>query len=542
MTHQNPPRKILMVVTVGGFTHAAPVLELGKILARRGHVVDFGTLEGQESWTKGYEFINQVHLMGTGPSDEELEAHYRRIAEWDASKGFDGVMASKYMFDSNWTQTYKCLKRIVEDPATRPDLLLVDFFVEAAAKDMVYQYHIPVAMVYPQLPPFICPCPYIPGQPGFQIKGTLTSEHASIWLRIQNELVLFRAIPTIIGLAKFTKKMRQAAGVNYKLPTPSKPDYLVLVNSFFGLEAPKDLPPLVAPVGPILSGGIPRLGEPFESFLSQHRKVVYLALGTHIILSNTAATKLVQGLVVAMERGYIDGAIWSVSQEARRDFDLDEIFPTPKTGEPITFGSLLNGKHPDFLFTTFAPQRAILDHPNAPIYVTHGGGSSANEGLYHGKKMLVMAFSFDQLSNSPRLVASGTSEELDKFRFTAEEVSHKIGLLSEDATGGYLRNCVRMQRIARVASRRKEHGADLIEELLYDTEARFDGDRELRPMHLQTADMRMSTFKARNWDIWFISLLTLGVVPLISVALGKWAWVQRSAMLEWTSTLVNAWK
>ncbi|KAG4274674.1 hypothetical protein FPRO04_09038 [Fusarium proliferatum] len=262
MTPPTPPRKILMVVTVGGYTHAAPVPEIGKVLAQRGHVVDFATLEGQESWTMGYEYISQLHLMGHGPSHEDLEAYYLR------------------MQDSKQTQ-----------------LPCIDQFV--------------------------------------------------LWL-----------------------------------------------------------------------GGV---------------------------------------------KGYT----------------------------------------------------AIV------IYLTHGGGSSANEGLYHRKPMLAIGSFFDQISNVPRLVASGTSEALDKFRFTPEEVCQKIKLLSEDIDGLYKRNCTRMQRIARAASRRKELGTDLIEEVMYDTEGRFDGEKELRPMHLQTADMRMSTFKARNWDLWLVGLVTLGVVPLASITVGK---------------------
>ncbi|WKT47078.1 hypothetical protein QSH57_011983 [Fusarium oxysporum f. sp. vasinfectum] len=535
MTPPNPPRKVLMVVTVGGYTHAAPILELGKVLAQRGHVVDFATLEGQESWTKGYEYISQLHLMGPGPSHEELEAHYLRMREWDASKGFAGVMDSKYLFDSYWTQTYQHLKRIVDDPATKPDMMVADFFVDAV-KDILYQYNIPMAMVYPQIPALMCPCSYIPGQPGFQIEGTLTSENASMWLRFRNELVIYKALPSIIKWVKWTKKMRQDAGVNYKLPTPSKPNYLVLINSFFGLEVPKDIPPLVQAVGPILADAYPPLSEPYESFLENHKKTLYLALGTHIILSNDHAAKLVQGLVAAMDQGLIDGVIWSISKAARRDVDASLHF-TDEGGKAFTFASLFKGEHPSFLITTFAPQRAILDHDHTAIYLTHGGGSSANEGLYHGKPMLAMGFFFDQISNVPRLVASGTSEALDKFRFTPEEVCQKIKLLSEDKDGSYQRNCIRMQRIARAASRRKELGADLIEEVMYDTEGRFDGKKELRPMHLQTADMRMSQFKAKNWDLWLVGLFTLGLVPLASITVGKWAWAEKRAIGDWAGKL-----
>ncbi|KAK2590999.1 hypothetical protein QQS21_011312 [Conoideocrella luteorostrata] len=538
-TTRNPPRKILMVVTVGGFTHAAPVLELGKVLAQRGHTVDFATLDGQEHWTEGYDYIRKLHTMGPGPSHQELEAHYLRMREWNSSQGFANVLQSKYMFDSYWTQTYKHLKQIVDNPATKPDFLLVDFFVDAA-KDILYEYHLPIAMVNPQMPALICPCSYIPGEPGFQLDGTLTSEHASMWSRIRNELVMIRALPSILRWVRWTKKMRQAVGVHYSIPITSKPNHLVLINSFFGLEVPKDLPPLVAAVGPILSDIYQPLREPYEAFLTAHQKTLYLALGTHIILSNTAAVKLIQGLLAALNHGYINGVIWSIPTSGRRDIETSEQFIL-KEGKAITFASLLKGEHPSFLFTDFAPQRAILDHPHTAIYLTHGGGSSANEGLYHGKPMLVMGFFFDQISNVPRLVASGTSEPLDKFRFTAEELSRKIGLLSEDKDGFYRRNCERMQQIARVASRRKELGADLVEELIYDTEARYDGGRELRPMHLQTADMRMSSFKAKNWDLWLAGLLTLGLIPLASFTAGKWAWSERKAMGGFVGAVVKKW-
>lgn len=73
----------------------------------------------------------------------------------------------------------------------------------------------------------------------------------------------------------------------------------------------------------------------------------------------------------------------------------------------------------------------------------------------------------------------------------------------------YKRNCVRIQQIARAASRHKELGADLIEEVMYDTEGRFDGEKELRPIHLETADMHMSKFKAKNWDLWLVGFVTL---------------------------------
>lgn len=446
--------------------------------------------------------------MGPGPTEEQLDAHYQRNRLWDPSQGLDGVMESKYMFDSYWTQTYRRLKEIMSDPATRPDMMIADFFVDAV-KDMHYQYNLPIAIVWPQMPYLMVPCSYIPGQPGFQLEMTLTSEHASMWSRIKNELVIVRALSTALKHMKWTKAMRKRSGVNYSIPTPTKPDYLVLVNSFFGLEIPKDLPPLVAAVGPILTDEYPALDDTYAKFLDEHPRTIYIALGTHIILPHIDAKKIVQGLILAMQERLIDGIIWSVGRSGRQLFDESEVFTIQ--GKKIAFRELLQDRHQDWMFPTFAPQRAILDHPHTKIYFTHGGGSSANEGVYHGKPMLVMAFYFDQIGNAARLHAAGTAELLNKLKFTPNEIYQNIKAIIEDRNGNYMRNVLRMQRIAQIASHRKNLGADLIEEVLYDNELRIVNGKVTRPMHLQTADMRMPAYKAKNWDLIAVTTLAMGI-------------------------------
>lgn len=224
--------------------------------------------------------------------------------------------------------------------------------------------------------------PYIPGQPGFQIDMTLTSEHASIISRIRNELVLFHSLGNMIRFMQWSKAMRAKAGVKYSLPLTSKPNYLLLVNSFFGLETPKDLPPLAAAIGPILEDQYQLLSPsgPYLGFLTSHERTIYVALGSHIILKNKDAVKIIQGLIQAIDEDVIDGVIWAVSGAGRRDFDLEYIFSLNDLGDTITFGDLLAGHHRNWLFTDFAPQRAILAHSSTKVYLTHGGGSSANEG------------------------------------------------------------------------------------------------------------------------------------------------------------------
>lgn len=164
------------------------------MLAERGHNIEFATLDGQEHWARsgdlddnGDGFITKVYSLGPGPTDEQMNGHYLRMRGWDISKGIGGVMESKYMFDSFWPQTYHQLKKIMDDPATRPGMMVADFFVDAV-KDIGAEYNLPFAIIAPTMPALMIPCSYIPGQPGFQLEGTVTSETASMWLRIKNEV------------------------------------------------------------------------------------------------------------------------------------------------------------------------------------------------------------------------------------------------------------------------------------------------------------------------------------------------------------------
>lgn len=62
---------------------------------------------------------------------------------------------------------------------------------------------------------------------------------------------------------------------------------------------------------------------------------------------------------------------------------------------------------------------------------------------------------------------------------------------------------------------------------MYDTELRFENGKELRPAHLQTADMRMPFWKSRNWDL--AAVVTTGLAGLVGGAwfIGKMVWVHR---------------
>ncbi|KAF7561839.1 hypothetical protein G7046_g2313 [Stylonectria norvegica] len=516
----------------------SPVLEIGAVLAARGHEVHLATNTGQESWAADYPFLAGVHGLGPAIPTAETDEHYNRMRVWKSEPSMRTLLQSKRLFDSNWPSTYRGLRALCEDPATRPAFIIADFFADNAARDMLRQFGIQLASVWPQMPYLMAPASYIPGQPGFQTEVLLTSEHASLAARFRSELVVVRALPALLSWVMWTRRMRADQGVNYPLAPATKPDYLVLVNSFIGLEVPKDLPPLIAAVGPILADQYPPLDDAMSTFLEQHDRTIYISLGTHICLPGAELEKILTGLNAALDAGHINGVIWAIPAKPRANFDLTKEYERP-LGKALTAAAIVAGTHPQFLLPSFAPQRAVLAHPSTKLFLTHGGGSSANETLFHGVPVLTIGYFFDQLCNSVRLREAGVGLSLDKSSFTADEIAAGIREILVDEDGGFALNVRRLQRIATIASRRKHLAADLIEEVMCDQELRIQGGVVRRPMHLQTADMRMPLWKARNWDMWFVGFTGMAVTGVAAWWMVKDGWRRLPRIFVRSSSVVR---
>lgn len=498
---------------------AAPLLELASILASRGHLIEFGTLAEREAWLVDWPFVSCLHVLGPPVLEEVEEASYLRISSWssDLTSNWASVFAAKQFLESSWLHAYRSLTRLMLDPATLPDFILADYLVDAA-RDMSLEHDIPLAMHWPQMPTAMLPASYIPGTPGLQIE-VLTSEFATVLQRLWSAVAIYTSLPHYLRYLRWLKRMRASIGVSRQLPTLTKPDYLCLVNSFFGLEAAKDLPPNVAAIGPVLSDRIPALNEPFTTFLGSRSRVLYVALGTHVLLSHQVLFRLLSGAVAALASGVIDGIIWPIRYKARNQLDPSAVIavPAPATFEgqktdPVTSSttvcSLLNNSHPSILFVEFAPQRALLHDARVAIFFSHAGASSTNEAAFAGVPLITLPVYFDQIQNAMRLRDAGVSVPLQKENFTAHDVSTAISSILDDRQrdGPIATNVRRVRGIAKVAARRKHLGADLIEEVMADwgdrRRERQLGVKRPRGMHLQTADARMPVWKARNWDLW----------------------------------------
>jgi hypothetical protein len=257
-------------------------------------------------------------------------------------------------------------------------------------------------------------------------------------------------------------------------------------------------------------------------------------------MSQRRILKILEGAVATLASDTVDGIIWALNSQARLQLDrsatvniqLDtskqrSSISVGESGSSITtVGNLLDNKEPSILFTEFAPQRALLHDPRVAVFFSHAGPSSTNEAVVEGIPLVTLPVYFDQVQNSLRLRDAGVAIPLDKDTFTAADVERAVAQIVDDAVrdGPIAVNVRRLAGIARVAARRKELGADLIEETIADWEGRIYERKLLgangrrRGMHLQTADARMPIWKAKNWDL--MGLLAIAVTICTGVVIG----------------------
>ncbi|KAK8879259.1 UDP-glucuronosyltransferase 2C1 [Apiospora arundinis] len=429
----------------------------------------------------------------------------------------------------------------MQDVDSRPNLILADYLVDAA-REISFEHNIPLAMHWPQMPTNMLHAPYIPGAPGLQV-GVLSSEYATLWQRFCGAASIYPALPALFHYVQWRKKMRMEANVSRDLPMLRKPDYLCLVNQMIGIETPKDLPPNVAAVGPIVPDQPGCLPELYTTFLEKKSRVLYIAFGTHLTVPWPTFEKLLRGALAALDSGVIDGIIWPMISTTRSDHSatLTVRSPQSKGDQTMSFSELLAGGHPSLLFVDFAPQLALLHDSRIVAYLSHVGASSMNEALCVGVPIITMGIGFDQLQNVMRVRDAGVSIALSKDNFTPDDLETAIRDIVEDKRvhGPISVNVRRMRQIARICARRKHLAADLVEEVLMDAEGRrceeeaksrgvegrtyFKGRK--RHPHLQTADVRMPMWKSRNWDMWGVCVVS--VLILFGLTFGiMWKFVR----------------
>src|SRR6266542_2489474 len=197
----------------------------------------------------------------------------------------------------------------------------------------------------------------------------------------------------------------------------------------------------------------PPLTPELSSFLSSHKRIMYVSFGTQVYTTPANYALLLQSLLEAIDRNILDGIIWSLSGL--------ENFPTTITlsdDTQLETSEILNNLYTHIHVTTstserLTPQVSILNHTNTKVFLTHGEVASCHESLYVGKPMLILPFAFDQFSNAEKLEEQGVALRLDKMNLVVDDIVRKMEFLQSDARVRI--NLKRMQVLAKINSKRK---------------------------------------------------------------------------------------
>ncbi|XP_041857100.1 UDP-glucuronosyltransferase-like [Melanotaenia boesemani] len=95
-------------------------------------------------------------------------------------------------------------------------------------------------------------------------------------------------------------------------------------------------------------------------------------------------------------------------------------------------GDLPNNVPKNVKVMKWLPQNDLLGHPNAKVFMTHGGSHGIYEGICNGVPMLMFPLFGDQGDNVKHMVARGVAEELSVFDVTSETLASALKKIIQD--------------------------------------------------------------------------------------------------------------
>ncbi|KAI9244531.1 hypothetical protein EDC94DRAFT_629544 [Helicostylum pulchrum] len=492
------PKNIMFSCLYGGSSHISWVIEILDELSRRGHTTSFLTKDDQLKFAKNHPSI-KTKSVGAAVSDEQ-----RRKVTKIISNGFsaEGMKAIIEMNVATFPSDYLEIKEyIVKD---KIDLVVCDS-VNSPCLEAAVSLDIPfvVTTTFPQGQD--TSAPYI-NNDFFGMRNP-TTEFMSLKDRIVHTFI--SPLPFYFGLRSAVysrKKMLKSLGIEPVLqPYEKYKDNVKLVNTAFGFEQGRPLGPLAEFVGPILPKSYPVLTPDLKDFLSNHKRVAYIAFGQHVSGKESDGTLVLTGLLESLESKLIDGIIWAT----RGEYDMFPSYITTLSNTTYDIQNFRQGNK-DVSFLNWAPQMAILQHTSTRMFVTHGGAGSLYESSYAGVPVVVYPFFGDQDSAAVTSEKNGIGLFLNRQE-SQINANNIIGRVAKDADGQFQFNINRFKALTQIKSERGvARGADIVEEVLF---VQKDGKVEYR----MDVKRNMTFVKANNIDLY-------ALVSIFIVCFGYGTW------------------
>ncbi|CEP08406.1 hypothetical protein [Parasitella parasitica] len=499
VTFDRQPKNIVIATSIGGSSHAKWVLEIGSVLADRGHNLTYVTRDDQLHLADAYPNIKAISagraIYPATIVDDILHMPFYIIAK-----------TIRKLLNSAYTEEMRFYRQSLN---IEPDFFVCDAFDDPCI-DTAVQFNKPFAITCTGILHQDISVPYMNGL------GTTehaTSENMTLWQRFHHKYVDF--IKTLYHLYPELKELDQlrkqfgipALGLNRFKQWDNA---LKLINSYFGFTPSQILGPLTHMVGPIVSSKQRRLSHEEKEFLDAHSSVAYVAFGQIVLPFKHEIELLLSSLIDQVERKQLDGIIWvGLKEQVSRleSKNPNTVWNFKTTASTYEFPAPLfeNSLPQDVFMPSWASQFSVLGHPSTALFVSHGGATSANEATFHGVPLLVHPYVGDQRLVGRALSVAGVARVHERDGCTFDLLKTQLDELLFDADGYVARNLTRMKILAQFGHRRKSYAADLIEEHMFVAENGISA-------HRYETSRKMSKLKAMDID------LHLAVVILVATS------------------------
>jgi UDP:flavonoid glycosyltransferase YjiC (YdhE family) len=386
------------------FTSAPFVGHLGPLLAQADELVHRGWRVSVACLEDGRRLVTEhagVDFLSLGTADirlDEIDALRTKITE---ERSFSRSMLTIIKtLGRGWTDAYDRTLAILQEQ--NPDIVIADLSSTAAISAaetssltcVINNPDLLTVLPHGLLPP----APDVPLLLSGKSRRSLTrldrwsyplQRMASVWL---TGLIVARPLNA-------ARHQRGLPGIDFQRWFDDK---LILVDSAFGLEYPRPLPPNVQMVGPMQTSDASELPADYARWFEQGPPVVFANLGTIArpwpeLLQRMAAAFVAEDFRV----------LWVVPEE------VQSLLPA--------------GVAANIRIERWVPsQTGVLHHPNVRAFVSHCGVNSVHESILGGTPVVGIPLFAAQGDMALRVEDAGVGSRLDKHRFTPEQLRTRI--------------------------------------------------------------------------------------------------------------------
>ncbi|XP_055373696.1 UDP-glucosyltransferase 2-like, partial [Condylostylus longicornis] len=176
-----------------------------------------------------------------------------------------------------------------------------------------------------------------------------------------------------------------------------------LVNTHPSVTSAQPIPPNVIEVGGLQITDVKPLPKNLENFITSGKKgAILFSLGTNVRPEDISDE-------------YIDIFFTVIKNFPDYNFMLKFDETKIKLNMPK-----------NLLIKRFFPQRDILAHPNTKLFITHCGGLSIQESIWHGVPFLGLSLFSDQVKNAKDAVQRGIAVQVEFFNLTKQTFEYGI--------------------------------------------------------------------------------------------------------------------